>query len=147
MEVIDKNNEIAGYSNTPHRCIGDARRLMVPRGKTQYDVMREAVANHAPECIVVDEIEKKEDADAIVDISKRGVKIIATVHANGLENLVDNPELNLITGGKIKEVVSDKFWQQNNLEGKTLVKRAFEPPFDCAVELRSRDEWAIHMNL
>ena len=145
VEVIDKNNEIGGDSNIPHRCIGSARRLMVPIGKSQYDVMREAVQNHAPDCIIVDEVVKKEEAEAIADISKRGVKIIATIHADKLEKLIDNDQLNLLTGGKKRETVSDRFFIDNKLKGKTIVKRASEPCFDCVVELQSRYLSLIHI--
>ena len=147
MEVVDKNNEIGGDSSVPHRCIGNARRLMVPIGKTQYDVLREAVQNHAPQCVIVDEVVKKEEANALADISKRGVKIVATIHADKVEKVIDNYQLNVLTGGKRFETVSDRFFIDNDLKGKTIVKRAFEPSFDCVVELQSRRRWVVYLSL
>ena len=120
---------------------------MVPMGKTQYDVLREAVQNHAPQCIIVDEVVKKEEAEALADISKRGVKVVATIHADKLEKVVHNYQLNVLTGGKRFETVSDRFFIDNNLKGKTIVKRAFEPSFDCLVEVRSRHRWVVHLSL
>ena len=147
VEVIDKNNEIAGDGHSPHYSIGNARRLMVPFGKTQHEVMMEAVANHTPDYVIVDEIVTSEEAAAAVDIANRGVKIVATVHAKNLDSLVDNPELIRIVGGKKPATHGDRAVKEKGLVGKNIMEREFEPAFDCAIELRDRDRVVVHRDL
>ena len=106
--VVDTSNEIAGDGDVPHPGIGLARRMQVPSPEKQADVMIEAVENHMPEVIIVDEIGRKEEADAARTIAERGVQLIATAHGNTLENLVANPLLCDLVGGIQAVTLSDE---------------------------------------
>jgi len=96
---VDTSNEIAGDGDVPHPAIGLARRMQVPVPEQQHDVMIEAVENHMPEVIIVDEIGRKEEVDAARTIAERGVQLIATAHGNTLENILVNPTLSDLVGG------------------------------------------------
>ena len=86
--VVDTSNEIGGDGDVPHPGIGAARRMQVPRPDEQHHVLIEAVQNHTPEVIVVDEIGTELEAAAARTISQRGVQMIATAHGHTLENLL-----------------------------------------------------------
>lgn len=91
--IVDTSNEIAGDGNIPHAAIGGARRMQVPEPSMQHKVMIEAVENHMPEVIIVDEIGTETEALACRSIAQRGVMLIATAHGQQLENIMKNPTL------------------------------------------------------
>lgn len=141
--VVDTSNEIAGDGDIPHPGIGSARRMQVPSPEKQADVMIEAVENHMPEVIIVDEIGRKEEADAARTIAERGVQLIATAHGNTLENLVANPLLCDLVGGIQAVTLSDEEARRRGTQ-KTVLERKAPPTFDVVVELIDRHKVAIH---
>jgi len=141
--VVDTSNEIAGDGDVPHPGIGLARRMQVPSPEKQADVMIEAVENHMPEVIIVDEIGRKEEADAARTIAERGVQLIATAHGNTLENLVSNPMLCDLVGGIQAVTLSDEEARRRGTQ-KTVLERKAPPTFDVVVELIDRHKVAIH---
>ncbi|MGQ9462109.1 MAG: R3H domain-containing nucleic acid-binding protein [Candidatus Fervidibacter sp.] len=143
--VVDTSNEIAGDGDVPHPGIGLARRMQVPSPEKQADVMIEAVENHMPEVIIVDEIGRKEEADAAKTIAERGVQLIATAHGNTLENLVANPMLCDLVGGIQAVTLSDEEARRRGTQ-KTVLERKAPPTFDIVVELIDRHKVAIHHN-
>lgn len=132
--VIDTSNEIAGDGDTPHHAIGFSRRMQVPRVAEQHSVMIEAVENHTPEVIIIDEIGTVEEVSAARTIAERGVQLIATAHGSTLENLVLNPALNDLIGG-IESVTLGDEEARNRGTQKTVLERRSVPTFDIVVEL------------
>ncbi|GBC99773.1 hypothetical protein HRbin17_02304 [bacterium HR17] len=141
--VVDTSNEIAGDGDVPHPGIGLARRMQVPSPEKQADVMIEAVENHMPEVIIVDEIGRKEEADAARTIAERGVQLVATAHGNTLDNLVANPLLCDLVGGIQAVTLSDEEARRRGTQ-KTVLERKAPPTFDVVVELIDRHKVAIH---
>ncbi len=141
--VIDTSNEIAGDGDVPHPAIGSARRMMVAHPDRQHAVMIEAVENHMPEVIIVDEIGTATEAMAARTIAERGVQLIGTAHGNVLENLVLNPTLSDLVGGVQTVTLSD---EEARLRGtqKTVSERKAPPTFDIVVEITGRDEVVVH---
>ncbi|HYE35892.1 R3H domain-containing nucleic acid-binding protein [Methylocaldum sp.] len=141
--VIDTSNEIAGDGDIPHPAIGSARRMMVPHPDRQHAVMIEAVENHMPEVIIIDEIGTATEAMAARTIAERGVQLIGTAHGNILENLVLNPTLSDLVGGVQTVTLSD---EEARLRGtqKTVSERKAPPTFDVVVEIVARDEVVVH---
>ena len=144
--IIDTSNEIAGDGDIPHIGIGQARRLQVPNGKDQARVMIEAVENHMPQVIVVDEIGTEAESEAARTIAERGVQILATAHGGNLANLLKNPTLNTLLGGIQSVTLSDEeaFRRGTN---KTVLERIFPPTFDVLVECKDRETFIIHKPL
>lgn len=141
--VVDTSNEIAGDGDVPHPGIGLARRMQVPSPERQHDVMIEAVENHMPEVIIVDEIGRQEEADAARTIAERGVQLIATAHGNTLENLIADPLLCGLVGGVQAVTLSDEEARRRGTQ-KTVLERKAPPTFQVIVELLDRDKVAIH---
>jgi nucleoside-triphosphatase THEP1 len=140
--IVDTSNEIAGDGDVPHPAIGRARRMQVPRVAQQHDVMIEAVENHMPEVIVIDEIGRSEEALASRTIAERGVQLIATVHGNTLDNLLANPTMSDLIGGIQAVTLSDEEARRRGTQ-KTVLERKAPPTFDVIVEMISRDELAV----
>lgn len=140
--IVDTSNEIAGDGDVPHPAIGRARRMQVPRVAQQHDVMIEAVENHMPEVIVIDEIGRSEEALASRTIAERGVQLIATVHGNTLENLLANPTMSDLVGGIQAVTLSDEEARRRGTQ-KTVLERKAPATFDVIVEMISRDEMAV----
>jgi stage III sporulation protein AA len=141
--VVDTSNEIAGDGDVPHPAIGLARRMQVPVPDMQHDVMIEAVENHMPEVIIIDEIGRKEEVDAARTIAERGVQLIATAHGNTLENLLVNPTLSDLVGGVQVVTLSDEEAHRRGTQ-KTILERKASPTFDILIEIRARGLYAIH---
>jgi len=141
--VVDTSNEIAGDGDVPHPAIGLARRMQVPVPEQQHDVMIEAVENHMPEVIIVDEIGRKEEVDAARTIAERGVQLIATAHGNTLENILVNPTLSDLVGGVQVVTLSDEEAHRRGTQ-KTILERKASPTFDILIEIRARGVYAIH---
>lgn len=144
--IVDKSNEIAGEGNIPHIVIGKARRLQVPNNKTQHEVMIEAVENHTPECIIVDEISDKSEAYAARTIAQRGVQIIATAHGRGIEDLIKNPALNSLIGNVKSVTLSDEVAQKRE-SSKIVNEREWEPVFDIVIELLDFENCIVYRNI
>jgi len=141
--VVDTSNEIAGDGDIPHPGIGRARRMQVPRSDLQHRVMIEAVENHMPEVIVIDEIGTEAEALAARTIAERGVQLIATAHGNTLENLLMNPTLEDLVGGIHAVTLSDEEARRRGTQ-KTVLERKAPPTFDTLIEITEIDRLAIH---
>lgn len=143
--VIDTSNEIGGDGDIPHPAIGSARRMQVPHPEDQHALMIEAVQNHMPEVIIVDEIGTAAEAAAARTIAERGVQLIGTAHGNTLQNLLVNPTLSDLVGGVHTVTLGD---EEARLRGtqKTVTERRLPPTFDLVVEIVARDEVRVHLD-
>ena len=144
--IVDTSNEIGGDGDIPHPGIGRARRMQVKTPLLQHAVMIEAVENHMPEVIVIDEIGTELEAGAARTIAERGVQLIATAHGQTLENLLINPTLNDLLGGIQSVTLSDEEARRRGTQ-KSVLERKAPPTFDVLVEIQDRDRVAIHMPL
>ncbi len=144
--IIDTSNEIAGDGDIPHPAIGQARRMQVPKTSEQHTVMIQAVENHTPQVIVIDEIGTKEEADAARTIAERGVSLIGTAHGVCLENLIKNPTLSDLIGGIQTVTLGDEEAKKRNTQ-KTILERAAKPTFDICVEIVDRFTVNVHGNV
>ncbi|MGH7858017.1 MAG: AAA family ATPase, partial [Candidatus Binatia bacterium] len=141
--VVDTSNEIGGDGDMPHPGIGKARRMQVPAPELQHAVMIEAVENHMPEVIVVDEIGTRQEATAARTIAERGVQLIATAHGNTLENLLSNPTLSDLVGGIEAVTLGDEEARRRRTQ-KTVLERKAPPTFDVLIEIQDRYRFAVH---
>jgi stage III sporulation protein SpoIIIAA len=141
--IIDTSNEIAGDGDVPHPAIGRARRMQVARPELQHQVMIEAVENHMPEVIVIDEIGTELEALAARTIAERGVQLVGTAHGNRLENLIKNPTLSDLIGGIQSVTLGDEEARRRGSQ-KSVLERKAPPTFDIAVEMLERERWVIH---
>jgi len=144
--VVDTSNEIAGDGDIPHPAIGRARRMQVRRPELQHAVMIEAVENHMPEVIVIDEIGTEAEAMAARTIAERGVQLIGTAHGNTLDNLIMNPTLSDLVGGVQAVILSDEEAARRGTQ-KTVLERKAPPTFDILVEIMEIDQLAIHFDV
>ena len=144
--VIDTSNEIAGDGDIPHAGIGKARRMQVSTPELQHAVMIEAVENHTPEVIIIDEIGTELEAKAARTIAERGVQLIGTAHGNALENLLKNPTLSDLVGGIQTVTLGDEEAKRRGTQ-KTILERAAEPTFQIAVEILDHYRLAIHKDV
>ncbi|HKV38529.1 MAG TPA: R3H domain-containing nucleic acid-binding protein [Blastocatellia bacterium] len=144
--VVDTSNEIAGDGDIPHPGIGRARRMQVPEPEFQHSVMIEAVENHMPEVIVIDEIGTAQEALASRTIAERGVQLIATVHGNTLENLMLNPTLADLIGGIQPVTLSDEEARRRGTQ-KTVLERKAPPTFEVLIEIQTQDMLRIHRDV
>lgn len=141
--VVDTSNEIAGDGDVPHPGIGRARRMQVPHVAQQHDVMIEAVENHMPEVVVIDEIGNEAEALAARTIAERGVQLIGTAHGNTLDNLLQNPTLNDLIGGIHAVTLSDEEARRRGTQ-KTVLERKAPPTFEIVVEMIDQDKLAVY---
>src|SRR5437773_1636191 len=141
--IVDTSNEIAGDGDIPHPAIGQARRMQVPTPALQHAVMIEAVENHMPEVIVIDEIGTELEAAAARTIAERGVQLVATAHGNELENLMMNPTLSDLVGGIQSVTLGDEEARRRGTQ-KTILERKGPPTFDVVVEIQSWERVAVH---
>ncbi len=141
--IVDTSNEIAGDGDVPHPSIGRARRMQVREPVLQHEVMIEAVENHNPEVIVIDEIGRELEAVAARTIAERGVQLIATAHGNTLENLLLNPTLSDLVGGIESVTLSDEEARRRRTQ-KTVLERRAAPTFDVLIEIQDRERLALH---
>ena len=144
--VVDTSNEIAGDGDIPHPGIGRARRMQVPTPARQHDVMIEAVENHMPEVIIIDEMGTEMEAAAARTIAERGVQLIATAHGNTLENLLMNPTLSDLVGGVQTVILGDEEARRRRTQ-KTVLERKQPPTFDIVVEIKDWEKVAIHADV
>ena len=141
--IIDTSNEVAGDGDIPHPAIGRARRMQVARPELQHQVMIEAVENHMPEVIIIDEIGTELEALAARTIAERGVQLVGTAHGNQIENLIKNPTLSDLVGG-IQAVTLGDDEARRRRSQKTVLERKAPPTFDIAVEMLERQKWVVH---
>ncbi len=141
--IIDTSNEIAGDGDIPHSAIGRARRMQVARPELQHQVMIEAVENHMPQVIIIDEIGTELEALAARTIAERGVQLVGTAHGNKLENLLKNPTLSDLIGG-IQAVTLGDEEARRRASQKTVLERKSPSTFEIAVEMQERHQWVVH---
>ena len=141
--IVDTSNEIAGDGDVPHPAIGRSRRMQVQTPNLQHEVMIEAVENHNPEVIVIDEIGRELEAVAARTIAERGVQLIGTAHGNTLENLLLNPTLSDLIGGIESVTLSDEEARRRGTQ-KTVLERRAAPTFDVLIEIQDREQLAVH---
>jgi len=141
--IVDTSNEIGGDGDVPHPAVGRARRMQVATPSLQHEVMIEAVENHNPEAIVIDEIGRELEAEAARTIAERGVQLIGTAHGNTLENLLLNPTLADLVGGIESVTLSDEEARRRGTQ-KTVLERRSPPTFDVLIEIQTRDRLAVH---
>jgi stage III sporulation protein SpoIIIAA len=144
--VVDTSNEIGGDGDIPHPAIGRARRMQVARPELQHEVMIEAVENHMPQVIVIDEIGREQEAAAARTIAERGVQLVGTAHGNSLENLLINPTLSDLVGGIESVTLSDEEARRRGTQKSVLERRA-PPTFDVLIEIQDRQRMAVHHNV
>ncbi|PKB65577.1 MAG: single-stranded DNA-binding protein [SAR202 cluster bacterium Io17-Chloro-G3] len=144
--IVDTSNEIAGDGDIPHPAIGKARRMQVSRPELQHAVMIEAVENHMPEVIIIDEMGTELDAAAARTIAERGVQLIATAHGNSLQNLVMNPTLSDLVGGIQSVILSDEEARRRKTQ-KAILERKAPPTFDVVVQIENWEKVAVHSNV
>lgn len=144
--IIDTSNEIAGDGDIPHPAIGRARRMQVARPELQHQVMIEAVENHMPEVIIIDEIGTELEALAARTIAERGVQLIGTAHGNQIENLIKNPTLSDLVGGVQSVILGDEEARRRGSQ-KTVLERKAPPTFQFAIEMWERQKWVVHEDL
>ena len=141
--IVDTSNEIGGDGDVPHPAVGRARRMQVAQPSLQHEVMIEAVENHNPEVIVIDEIGRELEAAAARTIAERGVQLVATAHGRTLENLLLNPTLSDLIGGIESVTLSDEEARRRGTQ-KTVLERRAPPTFDVLIEIQERDRLVIH---
>jgi len=141
--IVDTSNEIGGDGDVPHPAVGKARRMQVATPSLQHEVMIEAVENHNPEVIVIDEIGRELEALAARTIAERGVQLVATAHGRTLENLLLNPTLSDLVGGIESVTLSDEEARRRGTQ-KTVLERRSPPTFDVLIELQERDRLVVH---
>ena len=144
--IIDTSNEIAGDGDLPHPSIGKARRMQVSNHQNQHEVMIEAVENHMPEIIIIDEIGTELEAAAARTIAERGVQLVGTAHGNTLENLIKNPTITDLIGGIQYVTLGDEEAKRRG-SSKSILERKAPPTFDAAIEIHDLTTWAIHDNI
>lgn len=144
--IVDTSNEIAGDGDVPHPAIGSSRRMQVRNPAEQHQVMIEAVENHMPEVIVIDEIGTEAEAQAARTIAERGVQLVGTAHGQTLENLMLNPTLCDLVGGIQAVTLSDDEARRRGTQ-KTVLERKAPATFDVVIELLDYDRLAVHHNV
>jgi len=144
--VVDTSNEIAGDGDIPHPAIGHSRRMQVPSPQLQHAVMIEAVENHMPEVIVIDEIGTELEAQAARTIAERGVQLVATAHGNTLDNLIMNPTLSDLVGGVQTVTLGDEEARRRRTQ-KSILERKAPPTFDVVVEIQDWYHVAVHSDV
>src|SRR5436305_859603 len=141
--IVDTSNEIGGDGDVAHPAVGRARRMQVAQPTLQHEVMIEAVENHNPEVIVIDEIGRELEAMAARTIAERGVQLIGTAHGQTLDNLLMNPTLMDLVGGIQSVTLSDEEARRRGTQ-KSILERKAPPTFDILVEIQDRNKVAVH---
>ena len=144
--VVDTSNEIAGDGDIPHPAIGKARRMQVRTPSLQHEVMIEAVENHMPQVIVIDEIGTELEAQAARTIAERGVQLIGTAHGNTLDNLMLNPTLSDLIGGIQSVTLGDEEARRRRTQ-KSVLERKAPPTFDVVIEIQDRERVLVHADV
>lgn len=142
MVVVDAAGEIGGFDDVPLD-LGDARRMHLPAGTLQFHGMLEAVQNHTPDVIIVDEISTADEASACQTIAERGVQLIASAHGHFLADIVHNNVLNVVVGGVVAVTVADQTAKSRGSDRKTVLERTTKPAFPTLVELRPQSMFVV----
>ena len=141
--IIDTSNEIAGDSDIPHSGIGRARRMQVAKTEYQHQVMLEAVENHMPQVIIIDEIGTELEVLAARTIAEKGVQLVGTTHGNCLENIIKNPPLSDLIGGIQYVTLSDDEAKRRGTQ-KSILERKSYPAFEIIIEVNQQNSWTVH---
>ncbi len=141
--IVDTSNEIAGDSDIPHSGIGRARRMQVPKTEFQHQIMIQAVENHMPQVIIIDEIGTELEVLAARTIAEKGVQLVGTTHGNCLENLIKNPALSDLIGGIQYVTLSDEEARRRGTQKSILERKAY-PAFEVVIEINEPNYWTIH---
>jgi len=141
--IIDTSNEIAGDSDIPHSGIGRARRMQVAKTEYQHQVMIEAVENHMPQVIIIDEIGTELEVLAARTIAEKGVQLVGTTHGDCLENIIKNPPLSDLIGGIQYVTLSDDEAKRRGTQKSILERKAY-PAFEIIIEINHQNSWTIH---
>lgn len=141
--IVDTSNEIAGESDIPHSGIGRARRMQVAKTEFQHQVMIEAVENHMPQVIIIDEIGTELEVLAARTIAEKGVQLVGTTHGNCLQNLIKNPPLADLIGGIQYVTLSDEEAKRRKTQ-KTVLERKAYPAFEILIEINQQNSWTVH---
>src|SRR3954469_23535799 len=141
--IVDTSNEIAGDGDIPHPAIGRSRRMQVPEPTLQHEVMIEAVENHMPQVIIIDEIGRELEAIAARTIAERGVQLVGTAHGNSLDNLMLNPTLSDLIGGIQSVTLGDEEARRRRTQ-KSALERKAPPTFDVIIEIQDREKVLVH---
>jgi stage III sporulation protein SpoIIIAA len=144
--IVDTSNEIGGDGDIPHPAVGRARRMQVPRPSHQHETMIEAVENHNPQVIIIDEIGRQQEAAAARTINERGVQLVGTAHGNSLENLLLNPTLSDLVGGIESVTLSDDEARRRGTQ-KTVLERRAPPTFNVLIEIQERQRLVVHRDV
>ncbi len=144
--IVDTSNEIGGDGDVPHPAVGKARRMQVREPMLQHEVMIEAVENHNPEVIIIDEIGRELEALAARTIAERGVQLIGTAHGQTLDNLLLNPTLSDLVGGIEAVTLSDEEARRRGTQ-KTVLERRAPPTFDVLIEIQHRERFAVRLDI
>lgn len=144
--IVDTSNEIAGDNDVPHVAVGKARRLQVKNSSQQHKSLIEAVENHMPEVIIIDEIGTETEALSARTIAERGVQLIGTAHGNCIENLIKNPTLMDLIGGIQSVTLSDHEAKIRNTK-KSILERKFSATFNVIIEINDLRSWTIYENV
>jgi len=144
--IVDTSNEIAGDSDIPHPGIGRARRMQVATTDLQHQIMIEAIENHMPQVIIIDEIGTELEALAARTIAEKGVQLVGTTHGNCLENLIKNPPLSDLIGGIQYVTLSDDEAKRRGTQKSILERKAY-PAFQIAIEINAQNSWTIHEDI
>ncbi|XP_052179093.1 protein SEEDLING PLASTID DEVELOPMENT 1 [Diospyros lotus] len=144
--IVDTSNEIGGDGDIPHAGIGNARRMQVPHADMQHEVLIEAVENHMPQVIVIDEISTKLEAMTASTIAQRGIQLVASAHGVTIENLIMNPSLEMLVGGIQSVTLGDEEASRRRVQ-KTVLERKGPSTFSCGVEIVSKNELRVHRYL
>merc|ERR1712083_1209272 len=144
--IIDTSNEIAGDGDLPHPSIGKARRMQVTNPQHGHQIMIEAVENHMPEIIIIDEIGTELEASAARTIAERGVQLVGTAHGRTIENLIKNPTLTDLIGGIQYVTLGDEEARRRG-SSKSILERKAPPTFEMAVEIHDPRIWTIHEDI
>ena len=141
--IIDTSNEIAGETNIPHLTIGKARPMQVAKTTFQHKAMIEAVENHMPQVIIIDEISTDLEVSAVQTIAEKGVQLISTIHGNCLQNLIKNPSAVDLIGGIESVILSDEEAKRRKTQ-KTILERKSNPVFNIVIEINKQNSWTVH---
>ncbi len=141
--IVDTSNEIGGDGDVPHPAVGNARRMQVAKPALQHEVMIEAVENHNPEVIVIDEIGRELEALAARTIAERGVQLVGTAHGRSISNLLMNPTLSDLIGGIESVTLSDEEARRRGTQ-KTVLERRSMPTFNVLVEIQERNSVIVY---
>lgn len=144
--IIDTSNEIGGESDIPHFGIGRARRMQVAKTELQHHVMIEAVENHMPQVIIIDEIGTELEVLAARTIAEKGVQLVGTTHGNCLQNLIKNPPLANLIGGVEYVTLSDEEAKRRKTQ-KTIIERKAYPAFEILIEINKQNSWTVHEDI